>query len=146
MTISKPPPAAKSPKNSPPARADFWYNCGVPRGQSPRFVIFDILPGAGWPGTGGTQTRSPPRAGGNIRQRTQQRIVASLKTGNFQYEGEIRLCARVVQYPRGALSYSIFIRALTGASTRLDFESAPLFFCRRRSSRNKEAAKERRDK
>ena len=26
-------------------------------------MIFDILPGAGWPGIGGTRTRSPPRAG-----------------------------------------------------------------------------------
>ena len=85
---------------------------------------------------GAAETHPTPAA------RTQQRIVASLETGNFQYEGEIRLCARVVQYPRGALSYSIFIRALTGASTRLNLESAPLFFCRRRSSRNKEAAKE----
>ena len=37
-------------------------------------MIFDILPGAGWPGIGGTQTRSPPRAGGNIRHVLRSRI------------------------------------------------------------------------
>ena len=36
---------------------------------------------------------------------------------------------------RGALSDSCFIQALTGASRRQNFESAPLNFCRRRISR-----------
>ena len=122
-----------------PLAMAFCYNCGVrSRGGKSAAIpgtIFTILPGAERSGTGGTRKRSPPRADGNIRRRTQQRIVASLKTGNFQYEGEIRWC--VAWHPRGVLSYLIFIRALTGASTRLNFESAPLFFCRRRSSRNK---------
>ena len=46
-------------------------------------MIFDILPGAFWPGTGGTQTRSPPRTGGNTRRRTQQRMTLEVKSPKF---------------------------------------------------------------
>ena len=36
---------------------------------------------------------------------------------------------RYVVNPRGVLSIQVFRRALSGASRRQDFESAPLFFC-----------------
>ena len=73
--------------------------------------------------------------------RTQQRIVASLKTANSQCRGEIRLCARVERIHTAHFHIHVSTRVLSGTSTRQDFESAPLFFCRRRSSRNKAAAK-----
>ena len=56
--------------------------------------------------------------------RTQQRIVASRETGNFEYGGEIRWCATCV-ITRGVLSIHISIQALTGASREIESESAP---------------------
>ena len=61
--VSKLPPAAKSPKISPPHKNTFWYNCGVPRGTSCGIVIFSILPGAQEPGTGGTRDAESAKGG-----------------------------------------------------------------------------------
>ena len=38
------------------------------------------------------------------------------KTANLICRGEIRLCARVVKYPRGALSILVSTKVLSGAS------------------------------
>ena len=38
------------------------------------------------------------------------------KTANLKARSEIRLCARVVKYPRGALSIHVSCKVLSGAS------------------------------
>ena len=58
------------------------------------------------------------RGVGNLTRATYATAYCSFvrKTANLTVEAKIRLCARVVQYPRGALSYSVSTRALSGAS------------------------------
>ena len=48
----------------------------------------------------------------------------------FNRGGEIRLCARVDSYPRGALSYSVSIWALSGASRKLESRECAAFLFR----------------
>ena len=58
-------------------------------------------------------------------ERTQQRIVAFWETANFQYGSEIRLCATCVVHA-AHFHILVSIRALSGASRRQNFGSAPL--------------------
>ena len=80
-------------------------------------AIFDILPGAGWPGTDGTRKLSPPRAGGNIRQHTQQRMTLIVKSPISSRKAEYEGCA-AWSIPRGVSSHHVLRRAFGDAYYR----------------------------
>ena len=70
-----------------------------------RSMIFDLLLGAGCLGSAARETRSPPRAGGNIRhvlrsrsrgeggRRTQQRMTLTVKSPISSQKAEYEGCA-----------------------------------------------------
>ena len=81
--------------------------------------------------------------GGDIRRRTQQRIVASrgkplIFSMKAKYDGALRVQSR------GVLSYLIFIRALSGASREIEFREFAALLLPPTFSRSKDAAKEER--
>ena len=66
-------------------------------------------------GPAARETRSPPRAGGNIRQRTQQRMPLFKEIANFKNQSGVRRL-RYVDNPRGVSSHHVLIRAFGDAS------------------------------
>ena len=68
-------------------------------------------------GLAARETRSPPRAGGNIRQRTQQRIHALTETSPKYKDRAVYEVALRVQ-SRGVSSHNVLSRAFGDASVR----------------------------